>query len=127
MSETKELTKQDPRDIESLKESTILTPVVDIYESQDEIRLHADLPGVDKQDISIHFEKQTLTLEGQRKLEDYERGQSQLERITYRRAFSVPEGIDAEKIQAKLEDGVLQLQLPKAAKLKPRQISVTAG
>ena len=79
----------------------------------------ADLPGVGKDDIGVHLEKNQLTIRGKRVFE----GRA----FDYLRTFVVPNGIDADKISAELANGVLRLTLPKSAALKPRQIAVKAG
>jgi HSP20 family protein len=97
-------------------------PAVDIFENKDELLIFADLPGVTKEDLSINFDKGQLTLEGR----PGEFGPDE-EVFDYRRTFVVSQGIEADKISANLQNGVLRLTLPKPAALKPRQIEVKAG
>lgn len=112
---------------EILKPGDVTTPDVDIYINDDEILLIADMPGVDKKNISINLENNTLTIEGHfehpytEPLQRKEFGSTD-----YRRIFSLPKGIDAEKASAEFNLGVLQLHLPKSAAIKPRQIKVEA-
>jgi HSP20 family protein len=104
----------------------VLSPAVDIYESRDEYLLVADLPGVQQPELSVKLNQGELSFEGVRKpSEGAPSGQNA--EIRYRRTFTLPGGIDADKIEAKLASGVLQLRVPKAAALKPRQINVTVG
>ena len=107
---------------EKLEQRAAFAPAVDIFENKDELLIYADLPGVAREDVSIKLEKNHLALEG--RLRDF--GPDE-EPYDYRRAFVVPQGIDAEKIEANLQNGVLRLRLPKQAQLKPRQIEVKAG
>jgi HSP20 family molecular chaperone IbpA len=96
-----------------------LTPAVDIFENKEEVLILADLPGVEKDDLAIQFEKNHLSLQAKRKIEG--------DTYQYVRSFVVPNGIDAEKIAAELTNGVLRLKLPKSAALKPRTIAVKTG
>lgn len=107
---------------EKMAQRAAVAPAVDIFENKEELLIIADLPGVAKEDLAIHFDKGQLTLEG--RLREF--GPEE-EPFDYRRTFAVPQGIDAEKISANLQSGVLRLVLPKPAALKPRQIAVTAG
>lgn len=129
MSDSKEMAKRETQAVETLKKSVaVFTPPVDIFENDSEILVVGDFPGVKGEDVSIHLEKRTLNIEAHRKLEPYEvGGRLDYEAISYQRAFTVPDGIDADHIAAKLVNGVLKLQLPKSPKAKPRQIQVTSG
>jgi HSP20 family protein len=98
------------------------TPVVDVFENKDELVILADLPGVAKEDLTVNFDKGQLTIEGHRK--DFAPEEAPFD---YRRSFAIPPGIDAEKIVAHLQNGVLRLALPKVAAAKPRLIEVKAA
>ena len=103
----------------------ITTPAVDIYENEDEILLHADMPGVVKENISVDLDNGTLSISGVRKLET--KGVATYEEfsdVEYVRSFSVPQTIDVEKVEAELKNGVLRLHLPKSEAAKPRQIEI---
>ena len=101
-------------------ERQAFAPPVDIFENKDEILILADLPGVTPADLSVNLDKEQLTIAARR-------APAGEEAFDYRRTFVVPRGIDADKISASLQNGVLRLALPKPAALKPRQIAVTAG
>jgi len=123
-----EMVKQEEQAPERVSERPAVAPLVDLYENDDELLLVADLPGVTKDGLHIQFHDGVLSLEGRR---DVREGAS-LVRAEYRvadfvRHFTVPDGIDVEKIDASLADGVLQLKLPKAAAVKPRKITIKAG
>jgi len=107
---------------EKMAQRATVAPAVDIFENKDELLILADLPGVQKEDLAIQFDKGHLTLEG--RLREF--GPDE-EPFDYRRTFVVPQGIDAEKISANLQNGVLRVTLPKPAAMKPRQITVNAG
>lgn len=114
--------KRDNDMPEKLAQRATVLPAVDIFENKDALLILADLPGVLKDDLAIHFDKGHLTLEG--RLREFA---AEEEPFDYRRTFVVPQGIDAEKISANLQNGVLRLTLPKPVALKPRQIEVKAG
>lgn len=122
------LQKREETRPEAAADRRWVAPRVDIYENDDEVLLLADLPGVNKKDLSINLDKDQLTLEA---TAGSSRGETPLRgefgRVDYRRAFVLPGGIDADKVTADLKQGVLWLHLPKAAALKPRQITVRAG
>ena len=104
------------------------TPSVDILETENELLLKADLPGVDMKDIDIEMENGTLTLRGERKFENEtkEGGYHRIERSygSFARYFTLPDTVDAESVKADFKNGVLTVQLPKKELAKPRQIKV---
>ena len=110
------------RDAEKMAERPTYAPPVDIFENKDEILILADVPGVTTEGLSIHLDRDQLTIDARRPV-----GTTGEEAFDYRRTFVVPHGIDADKIGAQLQNGVLRLVLPKPAALKPRQIEVRAG
>ena len=125
MDRTQEIVKQDEKNVEKTHELYEATPAVDIYENDNEILLHADMPGVVKENISIDIDNGTLSISGVRKLET--EGAATYEEfsdVEYVRTFSVPQTIDVEKVEAELKDGVLRLHLPKSEAAKPRQIEI---
>lgn len=103
-------------------------PNVDVKETSKEFILHADIPGVDPDDIDVHMENGLLTIKGQRETEktDENAGYTRIERSygQFYRRFSLPDTADAEKIQAKSKNGVLEVRIPKQDKLQPRKINV---
>ena len=119
--ETK-LNKRESNQPEKMAQRATVAPAVDIFENKEELLILADLPGVLKEDLSIQFDKGHLTLEG--RLREF--GPDE-EPFDYRRTFVIPQGIDAEKIAANLQNGVLRVSLPKPAAMKPRQIAVTSS
>jgi HSP20 family protein len=107
------------------------SPLVDVFEDQDGITLKAELPEVDAKDVDIQLEGNTLTLRGERKLEQEQNrdGYHRIERTygAFSRSFTLPEQVDVEHITAQSKDGVLRIHLPKKAETKPRQIKVVVG
>lgn len=128
MSDKKELVKSDKGIAEKSRPIPSVAPVVDIYENDDEILLHADMPGVVKDKITVNVDNGTLTIAGVRELAT--EGAVTWEEfgdVEYKRSFSVPQTIDVSKVDAELRDGVLRLHLPKSEAAKPRQIEIKAG
>lgn len=125
MKEDHDIVKAKNSEAEIMKTGNIATPDTDIYINDDEILLIADMPGVDKKDLTINLENSTLTIEGH-----FDRHftepilRKEFVSTDYRRVFTLPKGIDAEKASAEFKLGVLQLHLPKSASIKPRQIKV---
>jgi HSP20 family protein len=106
------------------------TPAVDIYETDDEIIVTAELPGLEKDQVGVEYKDGILTLRGERKLEREVKEESyhRMERSygVFHRAFTLPGSVDEEKIGARMKNGVLEIHLPKAEAAKPRQITVAA-
>lgn len=103
-------------------------PAVDIKETEKEFIIHADIPGVDPDDIDVHMEDGMLTIKGERESETKENreGYKRIERQrgTFYRRFSLPDTANAEKISAKSNNGVLEITIPKQEKAQPRKIQV---
>jgi HSP20 family protein len=104
------------------------SPSVDIYEQPEAIMIQADLPGLNKENVSVRLENNVLTIQGERKLENEQRQENyhRLERAygSFTRSFTIPSNIQADKIEAEFKDGVLRIQLPKREEAKPKQIDV---
>jgi HSP20 family molecular chaperone IbpA len=130
-SEGKELKAREKAELKTSAEQTrpghLFSPAVDIFETEKGMTLLADIPGVRADDLSIDLRDDILTLSGDVKspespdevdvLREYRTGQ-------YLREFALSEVIDQGKIEAKLKDGVLRLNLPKVEKAAPRKITV---
>ena len=127
MSESREVTKTAENMAEKDRDIMTVIPLVDIYESEDEILLHADMPGVVKENISVNIDNGKLEIIGNRKLET-KGAQSWQEfgDVEYKRVFSVPQSIDVSQVRAELTEGVLRLHLPKAEAAKPRTIEISS-
>jgi HSP20 family protein len=104
------------------------SPSVDIFETEDALKLKADLPDVRIEDIDVRVENQTLTVKGHRKFEKEEnvKGYHRIERSygEFVRSFAVPPTVDTDKVQADYKNGVLAITLPKKETAKPRQVKV---
>ncbi len=108
------------------------SPAVDIYETENELVLKADLPEVDLADIDVRVENQTLTIAGERKFDAAQSENAGFHRIErnygkFVRSFAVPNSFDTDKIAAGYKNGVLTVSLPKKEAAKPRQVKVEAA
>jgi HSP20 family protein len=105
------------------------TPPVDIQETTDAYRIQADLPGLTKDDIQVTFENNVLRLSGERKWEKDVKKENyhRIERTygSFSRSFALPNQVSPDKVEAKFENGVLSVVVPKAEAAKPRQISIS--
>lgn len=127
MRERTDLAKREESLPERSREIPAAAPLVDIYENDEEILLRADMPGVEKKDITVNIHNGRLFLGGIREIES--RGSAQWEEfgtVEYQRTFSVPQTIDVDKINAELKNGVLSLHLLKSEAAKPRLIKIKA-
>ena len=106
-------------------------PAMDLVEAEDHFVLKADLPGLGDDDVTIEVQDGTLTLSGERKSEHEtrEKGWYRLERSfgRFSRSLTLPEGVDADKIEASFDKGVLEVRIPKPEERKPRRISIGNG
>ncbi|HEY9459517.1 MAG TPA: Hsp20/alpha crystallin family protein [Paralcaligenes sp.] len=112
---------------ETDREPAPLLPAVDVYEDSRGITLHADFPGVPKENLSLQIKDETLVIEGTIDLntpESMEIVHAEIDRSRYLRTFSLSKELDAEKIDAHFEAGVLTLHIPRAEHAKPKRIEV---
>ncbi len=109
-------------------EGSAFNPGFEVKETKDAYMFKADLPGVKESDIEVSLTGNRLTVEGKREAEKREEGETffAYERSygSFTRAFTLPEGIDAEHMRADLKDGVLTIALPKKPEAKPRKIAI---
>jgi len=119
----------DSRD-EALTTSNFAPPV-DVYEDEHNITLKIEVPGIEEKDIDVRIENNTLTVHGERKFEKEEKEENfrRVERQygSFTRSFTLPNTIDAERVQATYDKGILKVQLVKKAEAKPKQIKVNVG
>jgi HSP20 family protein len=107
---------------------TGFTPVLDVRETTDDYVVLVDLPGVKSEDVTIEVHDHVLTIAGSRV--PVETGESRLSERPYGsfvRTLTLPEGVNSDEIKADYGDGVLTLQIPKPAEVKPKKISINAG
>lgn len=134
MAESKELQVKTKQEVaapaEQTKPGIVFTPEVDIFEDERHLTLLADMPGVATEDVKIDLNDSVLSIAGE--VKPFEGGDEtdvliEFEIGRYYRQFTLSEAIDQNRIEARLEDGVLRLILPKAEKAIPRRITVAAG
>jgi HSP20 family molecular chaperone IbpA len=118
--------RADQNQTETTRGGLYFTPRVDIYETDHELTLYADLPGVRSEDVDLRYEQGELMLHGRVRpqerqanflLAEYDEGD-------FYRVFQIHESIDASKISAECKNGVLTVHLPKAEAARPRQIEI---
>ena len=110
---------------------TTWAPSVDIYETENELVLKADLPGINEKNIDIRVENNMLTVRGERQFENKVKEDNYLrvERTygSFSRSFALPNAVNTEAINAEYKNGVLTVQLPKRAESKPKQVKVNVA
>jgi HSP20 family protein len=101
---------------------------VNLFDDGERFLVRAELPGVDKGSLEVTAQGEQLTIRGERKIEPAEKKASyhrrEREGGQFRRVVTLPQGVDANNIQATFKDGVLEVELPRAPELKPRKISI---
>ena len=106
-------------------------PAMDLVETEDSLVLRADLPGMTQEDVEIEVKDRTLTISGERRSESEEKkeGFHRVERAfgRFSRALALPDGVDAERIAASFDNGVLEVKIPKPEESKPHRIEIGAG
>ena len=116
------------RPMEQTRLGLVFTPDVDIFETEKEMIILADMPGVKSDNLKIDLREAVLTLDGEVQAPE---GEVEIYREyrtgKYYRQFYLSEVIDQAKIEAEMKDGVLRLKLPKVEAAKPRKISVKAS
>ena len=122
--------KQELEGNEHTRPGRTFVPAVDIYETPDSLWLRADMPGVDENAVEIHVANGVLSIEGRVAVKDYEN----LEPVyteynvgNFARRFTLSSEIDTARITARMNHGVLELELPKAEAAKPRRIAISTN
>ena len=128
MSNDKELTKRNSNAAAS--ETPAMVPPVDVTEDESGITLIADLPGAERESLSVRIDGDTLTLEAPITLGEpgeMEALYAEVRAARWRRSFTLSRELDSEKIEASLKDGLLTLRLPKQERARPRRIEVRSA
>jgi HSP20 family protein len=111
--------------------TTTFAPPVDVYEDEHSVTLKIEVPGIEEKDIDVRIENNVLTVHGERKFEKEEKEENfrRVERQygSFTRTFTLPTTVDAEKVSANYDKGILKIALPKKAEAKPKQIKVNVG
>jgi HSP20 family protein len=107
------------------------TPAVDVYEDAEKVVLKLEVPGIEEKDLDVRVENRTLTVKGERRFEKEEKEENfhRIERRfgSFYRAFTLPQTVDTENVDAKYEAGVLKLELKKKPEAQPKQIKVNVA
>lgn len=120
------LAQNETRSKEPAKRQEYIAPEVNIFETKEGYVLEAEMPGVTKAGLEITLEGNELTLIGRRTTESV-KGQvlfRESRDVDYRRVFELDPAIDTSKVNAKMDQGILTLTLPKSEQVKPRRITV---
>lgn len=111
--------------------TTSWIPAADIYESDNDLVVNLDLPGIDAKNVDIRVENNVLTIRGERQMSEKHNAESfhRVERYygAFARSFALATSVDTEKIRASYANGVLSITLPKAEAAKPRKIQIAAA
>jgi HSP20 family protein len=103
-------------------------PAINILEQDSAVTITADLPGLEAEDVDVTVEEGTLSIRGERKLEEAAEGETyrRVERLhgSFERTFTLPNSIDVEKIEARFSNGEMVLTLPKREESKPRSVKI---
>ncbi len=122
--------KQEVSGQERTRPGRVYVPDIDVCETKDSLWLWADMPGVDEQSVQVKLADGVLSIEGQVSLKDYDSltpVYTEYNVGNFLRRLTISDDIDADRIKARIANGVLELELPKAERLKPRSIPVSAG
>jgi HSP20 family protein len=126
----KEITKREKVDVvpTEKEQAQYYQPATDVRETQQEVILQFDMPGVSSDNVDLMVEKGTLTVTGAADPEEQGNAVYRETHIgNYRRIFSLNEGVDAEHIQADMKAGVLTVRIPKPEKVKPKRIAIKSA
>jgi len=122
--------KQEVKTNEQTRPGRTYVPDVDIYETPDGLWLRADMPGVDESSLEINVADNVLSIEGRVSLQEYDKLNpvyTEYNVGNYARRFTLSNEIDTERIKARMTNGVLELELPKAERAKPKRITVSVN
>lgn len=109
--------------VERVSDRWVVTPLADVYENEQEYLICADLPGVSDDGLDIQLDAERVLIHGRTSFRG-EQGSDGGGGADFERRFMLPDDIDREKVSASLENGVLELHLPKSEESKPRRISI---
>jgi HSP20 family protein len=129
MAEKKVIAKKNEHTVVSARdeEEHYIRPRTSIYEMEDAVRIIMDVPGVSRENLDIHYDRGEMTITAKRETWDRDKLKScYCERFDghYRRVFALDNTLDANKIDAKLKQGVLELTIPKVEAAKPKKIEI---
>jgi HSP20 family protein len=106
-------------------------PAMDLLETEDHLVLRGDLPGLTEDDIDIEIKDNVLTVSGERRGDKEEKGEGyyRVERAfgSFSRSLTLPQGVDADRVEANFDKGVLEVRIPKPAEAKPTRVQIGKG
>ncbi len=109
----------------------VWTPPVDVAEDEEKVVVKAELPGMKREDIDIELSGDTLTIRGERKLENEERKEDyvRVERAygRFQRSFTIGVPVKSDEVKASYKDGLLEITIPKSEEVKPKKVDVAIG
>lgn len=104
-------------------------PSIDVKENKDAYMIKAELPGVEKEHVSVSYDNGVLTIKGEKKVEKEEKDDKthhvECSYGSFLRSFTLPREVKSDQIEASFKDGVLKLKVPKSEESKPKQIDIT--
>jgi HSP20 family protein len=104
------------------------SPAIEVFEKEDKYVIRAELPGLKEEDVEVSVSDETLTMKGEKKTEhevkEEEYHWSERTYGSFLRTIRLPSNVDAEKIEAEYENGIMEITLPKMAEVKPKKIAV---
>lgn len=128
MTERKDVATQENKEMQAAAETErTLRPAVDIFEDDTGITVQADMPGVSKERLEVHIDKDTLSIEGKADIpmpEGMQALYADVRSTRYQRSFTLSSELDGDQAEASLKDGVFTLRIPKREEHKPRKIEV---
>jgi HSP20 family molecular chaperone IbpA len=125
--EKSDMTTHESTEASKRESEVTLRPPVDIFEDAEGITLMADMPGVSRERLNIEVDKDMLLVEGDARIdmpEGMEAVHADVRSTSYRRSFALSSGLEVDKIDASIKDGVLNVRIPKRPEVRPRKIEV---
>lgn len=105
----------------------VLSPPIDIDETEDAYLVSMDMPGVPKENINLDLNGNILTVTGERGTRSEEAGKKERSYVKFQRSLSLPNTVDINKVEANCENGLLEIFLPKSEEARPRKIEISSG
>jgi HSP20 family molecular chaperone IbpA len=125
--ERKDVTERESTQAQKREPEMVLRPPVDVFEDAEGITLVADMPGVDKDRLNLQVDKDSLSIEGDARIEmpeGMEALYADVRSTRYARNFALSSELETNEIEASIKDGVLRVRIPKRAEVRPRKIEV---
>lgn len=130
MAANKDVKTREPTGVQQHEREMALRPRVDIFEDAEGITLVADMPGVSRERLDLQVDKDSLTIEGEARIEmpeGMEALYADVRSTRYQRSFALSGELAVDEIDASLKDGVLSVHIPKRAEVKPRRVEVSVA